>query len=153
MCCWQIRSGSGFVCLNPNWDAGTEGILYIISETSRIFELEKRESYSLLIWNWALVFSDPTSEQLRTARLPAVGAEVFGVDLAGLVVERTLGSAGQALMLNCPEPQDLLMRALGCSAIWPSRGIYSVNDHSACFLPVCLLCCQPSFISPKRLGR
>lgn len=91
MRCWQIRSGSSFVCVNPNWNAGTEGILYIISETSRIFELEKRESYSLLIWNRALVFSDPTSEQLRTARLPAVGAEVFGVGLAGLVVDRVLG--------------------------------------------------------------
>ena len=35
------------------------------------------------------------TEQLRTARLPAVGAEVFGVGLAGLVVDRVLGMQGK----------------------------------------------------------
>ena len=49
----------------------------------------------MLISNRALVFSDPTSEQLRTARLPAVGADVFGVGLAGLGVDRVLGMQGK----------------------------------------------------------
>lgn len=69
-----------------------------------------------------------------------------------LLQKEHLECTASSAMPACPEPQDLPVSALGCSASFRSRRIHSVDDHPAYFLPICLFCCQPYLFLLKDSG-